>query len=197
GGRYFGSGPRSGVEAGSPGNVSIRFTSGATGFITFPNEPEVAISRFNFGYAFAPASLRGVWTFTSFGSDGTLADVVELIQQGNPTANGNGLVANSNATFGCEHQVRGSLAGGVLCVKINTAGQLLRGYFFAYSVNEGEGVSNREGKGPDQVLIVRRLTTSQGVGTGIVYKAEDQESAPPGALASHIERLAEGWEADN
>ncbi len=190
GGRYFGSGPRSGAEAGSPGNVSIRFTSGVTGFITFPGEPEVAISRFNFGYAFAPASLKGLWTFTSFGSDGVLADAVEFTRQGDATTNGNGLMVTSNGTFGCEHQVRGTLAGGVLCVKINTAGQLLRGYYFVYSVNEGEGFSKRDGTGPDQVLIVRRLTTPQSVGTGIAYKAEEQESAPHGALASHIERLA-------
>ncbi|WP_157948309.1 hypothetical protein [Pulveribacter suum] len=115
GGRYFGSGPRSGAEAGSPGNVNVRFTSGTTGFITFPNEPEVAISRFNFGYAFAPASLKGIWTLTSFGSEGMLADAVEFTRLEDATANGNGIMVSPNGLFGCEHQVRGQLAGGVLC----------------------------------------------------------------------------------
>lgn len=68
GGRYFGSPAQSGTEAGSPGNVTIRFTSGTTGFITFPNEPEKPISRFNFGYPQKPSSLAGIWTFTSVGS---------------------------------------------------------------------------------------------------------------------------------
>jgi len=190
GGRYFGSGPRSGAEAGSPGNVSIRFTSGVTGFITFPGEPEVAISRFNFGYAFAPASLRGLWTFTSTGSEGLLADAVQFTQTGNATVDGNGLIASPNGLFACEHQVRGALAGSVVCVKLNTAGQLLRGYVFAYSVNEGEGLSMRNGTGTEQKLSVRRLTTPQGVGTGIVFKAEEEQAAPHPALGAHIERIA-------
>lgn len=195
GGRYFGSGPLSGAEAGSPGNVSIRFTSGTTGFITFPNEPEVAISRFNFGYAFAPASLRGIWTLTSFGSEGALADVVEFSQPGGSTSNGNGLMVSPNGLFGCEHQVRGQLAGGVLCVKINTAGQVLRSYFFLYSVNEGEGLAKREGVGADQALIVRRLTTPQSVGTGIAYKSNEEDRAPHPFLSAHIERMAtQGFE---
>lgn len=36
GGRFLGSGDRSGVERGSPGNVRIRFVSGTLGYITLP-----------------------------------------------------------------------------------------------------------------------------------------------------------------
>ena len=190
GGRHFGSGPRSGVEAGSPGSVNIRFTSGTSGFITFPNEPEVAISRFNFGYGFVPASLRGIWTFTSLGSEGLLADVAQLSQPDSASTYGNGLMVSADGLFGCEHQVRGELAGGVLCAKVNSAGQLLRGYYFVYSVNAGEGMSMRGSTGTAQTLIVQRLTTPQGVGTGILYKADGQAAAPHPALAAQIEHLA-------
>lgn len=190
GGRYFGSGPRSGVEAGTPGNVSIRFTSGTTGFITFPGEPEVAISRFNFGYPFAAPSLQGIWTLTSLGSEGLLADAVQLSVPSSATSTGNGIMASSNGLFGCEHQVSGTLAGGVLCVKINSAGQLLRSYYFVYSVNEGEGKSNAYGTGTDQMLTVQRLTTPQGVGTGIVYKSAGEEVPPHPALGAYITQLA-------
>lgn len=190
GGRYFGSAPRSGVEAGTPGNVSIRFTSGTTGFITFPGEPEVAISRFNFGYPFAAPSLQGIWTLTSLGSEGLLADAVQLSVPGSATSTGNGIMASSTGLFGCEHQVSGTLAGGVLCVKISSAGQLLRSYYFVYSVNEGEGKSNAYGTGTDQMLTVQRLTTPQGVGTGIVYKSTADAAPPHPALYSHLSQLA-------
>ncbi|WP_157948310.1 hypothetical protein [Pulveribacter suum] len=80
-------------------------------------------------------------------------------------------------------------------MKVNTAGQLLRSYFFLYSVNEGEGLSRRDGVGAEQTLIVRRLTTPQGVGTGIAYKAQEEESALHPSLSTHIERMAaQGFE---
>lgn len=191
GGRYFGSGPRSGVEAGTPGNVSIRFTSGTTGFITFPGEPEVAISRFNFGYPATVQSLKGLWTFTSLGSEGVLADAAVLSVQTAGTSGGNGIMQTSDNRFGCEHQTSGSLAGGVLCVKVDASGtQLLRSYYFLYSVNEGEGFSSAYGTGPSQSLSVQRLTTPQGVGTGIYYKSAAEDAAPSTALHDHISRLA-------
>jgi len=192
GGRYFGSGPRSGVEAGTPGNVSIRFTSGTTGFITFPGESEVAISRFNFGYPAEVQSLKGLWTFTSLGSEGVVADAAVLSVQTAGTSGGNGIMQSADNQFGCEHQTSGSLAGGVLCVKINAAGtQLLRSYYFLYSVNEGEGISNAYGSGTSQTLTVQRLTTPQGVGTGIYYKSAAAEDAAPGtALRGYISQLA-------
>lgn len=194
GGRYFGSGPRSGTDAGSPGNVKLRFTSGTTGFITFPNEPEVAISRFAFGYPSLPQSLKGIWSFTSIGSEGFQGDAQELtVNTGESTADGNGIVANNAQTFGCEHKIKGSLAGTVVCVKINTQGQLIRAYNFAYSVNEGEGASQSTlNNSQAQLLIVRRLTTSKGDGTGLVLKTGEQDvpAIDAAVLRQHIEQLS-------
>ena len=191
GGRYLGSGPLVGSEVGSAGHVNIRFTSGTTGFITFPGEPEVAISRFNFGYAAVPASLKGIWTLTSMGSEGLLADAVELTRQTPASTGGNGIMETANGLFGCEHQTSGNLAGGVLCVKINSAGSLLRAYYFLYSVDAGEGYSSYAGTGTTQTLVVQRLTTPAGVGTGIVYKSErEAEVASHPALRAHLDQLA-------
>lgn len=47
-GRYYGSGPRDGVEDGQAGSVQIDFDSASTGTIQFPGEQPVAIERFNF-----------------------------------------------------------------------------------------------------------------------------------------------------
>ena len=186
GGRHLGSGPRSGVEAGSMGLVKFRFTSGIAGFITLPGESEQAISRFNFGYPTAPGSLVGIWSFTSIGTEGLIADAVQLTKNLGPsTTTGNGLVVTDNSQFGCEHQVSGNLAGSVVCVKINAQGTLLRSYLMFYSVNEGEGVSRLSNTGTEQMLSVRRLTTPQGVGTGIVYKSDEATSEHP-ALRAHL-----------
>lgn len=64
GGRYFGSGPRSGTEASSAGDVFLDFSSPTRGHIRFPGEGAVAIERFQFApVAPDPASLLGNWTF--------------------------------------------------------------------------------------------------------------------------------------
>lgn len=190
GGRFFGSGARSGVAAGSPGNVNLRFTSGVTGFATFPGEPEKAIIRANFAYPFAPSSLVGIWTFTSIGSEGLVADAVSLGSNIGATSTGNGLVVSSDGLFGCEHQISGSLSGGVLCVKINSQSQLVRSYYFVYSINEGEGFSQRNGNGTQQLMFVRRLTTPRGVGTGVAFKADEASAADFPAIRAHISEVA-------
>ncbi|GAA4424690.1 hypothetical protein [Acidovorax lacteus] len=188
GGRFFGSAPRSGVLAGNPGTVRMRFTSGIAGFVTFPGEPERAMHRVNFAYPFAQSSLRGVWSFNSLGSMGLTAEAVQLTTSAGSTSGGNGILATSDGRFGCEHQTSGELAGGVLCVKLNGSGQVQRAYFFVYSVNEGEGYMQSVGVADDQLLSVRRLTTPSGVGTGIVIK---EEPASPADLGQLQQRLAE------
>lgn len=190
GGRFFGSGARSGTAAGSPGNVTVRFTTGTTGFITFPNEPEVAIARFNFGYGAVAESLRGFWTLNSIGSEGLQSDLVEFNTNLGATTNGNGLMANTAQSFGCEHQVRGALSGNVLCVKINSNNQVVRTYVFVYSVNEGEGYSVASANSAQQSLYIRRLTTPKGVGTGLLYKNAEAGTSHTSALAQHIEKIS-------
>ncbi|PIF92818.1 hypothetical protein CLU86_3768 [Acidovorax sp. 62] len=196
GGRFFGSNARSGVEAGSAGNMTIRFTSGTTGFVQFPNETEKAISRFQFGYPAQASSLRGLWVFNSIGSGVVSTDVVDLTQAQAATANGNGLMASANNLFGCEHQIRGTLAGNVVCVWINSSGALQRGYVLQYSVNEGEGYSSAANSSSQQLLVVRRLTDPRGVGTGLTIKSEESgdgtesQAASPAALGQALELLA-------
>ena len=190
GGRYLGSGPMSGTEDRNMGQVSMRFTSGVSGFITLPGEQEVAISRFNFGYPAVASSLRGIWTMTSIGSEGLQTLGVELTRQTSATSSGNGLMTSGDGLFGCEHQVRGALAGETLCVWINSSGQILRSYRFVYSVNDGEGTSSTNGNRPNQRLVVKRLTTPQDVGTGIVYENSAPAEPVYTALHEHIENLS-------
>lgn len=189
GGRYLGSGAQSGRESGSVGTVRFRFTSGATGFVTLPGESEKAISRFNFGYPFAAQSLVGLWSMLSLGSEGLSADAVQLSTNIGPSSTGNGLVVTSDGLFGCEHQTSGSSAGTVLCVRINAQGQLVRSYNFVYVANDGEGYSLRSGSSTQQTMSVRRHTSPQGVGTGLVFK-EETPAFEHSALRAHLNAIA-------
>lgn len=190
GGRFFGSAARSGTAMGSPGNLSMRFTSGTSGFVTFPGEPERAIQRFEFGYPFERASLQGIWSFNSLGSSSLTADVVSLTVPLAATSGGNGMMASSDGQFGCEHQTSGTLAGGVLCVRVNSQGNLQRSYFFKYSVNDGEGYMVPAGSSTNQFLAVRRLTTPSGIGTGIVYANGHTPAFDPTALTTRLTEAA-------
>ena len=163
GGRYFGSGPRSGVEAGTAGTVQLRFTSGTTGFAIFPGEYEVAISRLNFAYGLEPNSLKGTWMFTSWdGISGgsTYADVHTLKVNRPATANGNGVVATADGLLTCEHQTSGVAAGFVKCNRFGSSKTLLRSYIFKYSVNEGDGYEdNADGSWSRLYVFVKRVRT--------------------------------------
>ena len=195
GGRYFGSGPQSGSDAGSPGTVALRFTSGTTGFASFPGEPEQAISRFNFAYPFAPASLRGLWTITSLNTTSVFTEAGILSVMGPATANGNGLISSTDGTFFCEHQVRGSSAGLLFCARINVQGQLLRSYALTYTVNEGEGYQfTPSGGQTDYTVFVRRITTPNGIGTGLIFKNEEIANIDFGVQQQYIQRIAENFQ---
>ncbi|CAA2941320.1 Uncharacterised protein [Enterobacter cloacae] len=89
----------------------------------------------------------------------------------------------------------GELAGTVLCVRVTSGGSLLRAYAMNYSVNDGEGYSLGASSSTQQLMVVRRVATLQGDGTGIVYKAAEETATPPSpllqqALRDQIEAVA-------
>lgn len=176
GGRYLGSGDRSGQDNGNDGMVSIRFESGTKGYISFPGEAEKEISRFNFAYNTSPESLKSLWLFTPLNSATPQSDFVDLTEVGAPAEYGSGMVSTTDGRFGCENIISGPNAGSVICVKLTTAGQLARVYMFKYSVNDGEGASGPNTTTVNELLIVRRLTNSSDAGTGIILK--DTEVSP-------------------
>jgi len=190
GGRYFGSGAQSGRLDSSPGNVTLRFTSGMSGYVTFPGESEQYIVRANFAYPNTASSLQGLWSFTGLTSSGIYATATTLTTLGSSTSNGNGLVMNASRTFGCEQQVKGSLAGSIVCVSVTSSGALDKSFLFINSINEGEGLMAFGSTTPDQPLFVRRLTTPSGQGTGLVFKDESSSALDASHVARHIEAIA-------
>ena len=178
GGRYFGSGAISGVETGNAGNVSMRFVSGTQGFVTFPGEGEKAISRYVFGYAKNAESLKGIWLLTALTPAGAVSDFFQLTMSLGPSTQGTGLVANSALTFACEHMTSGANAGYVLCAKFDNNVNVLRTYRFTQSVNDGEGLMLPATGSSNYMLVVRRLATSTGDGTGVVVKDAPADDAP-------------------
>ncbi len=81
GGRWFGSGARSGSEAADAGMVYLAFDSTTRGVVRFPGEGPLAIERYRFGVqAPDPRSLLGTWALSDLTNDRTvtlhLTDVV-------------------------------------------------------------------------------------------------------------------------
>lgn len=191
GGRYLGSADRAGQDNGNDGVVSMRFESGTKGYITLPNEAEKEISRFSFGFSSSPDSLKGIWLLTPLNSSTPTADFVKLETQMDATAYGTGMVATTDYRFACENLVRGPNAGLVMCLKLNASGKLAQVYYFNYSVNDGEGVSGLTATTANDLLVVRRLTTSNTEGTGITFKdADAKETINPDVLRSAFEDAA-------
>ena len=192
GGRYLGSGDRTGVDNGNDGVVKMRFESGTKGYVTFPGEQEKEITRFSFAYPPVAQSLVGLWVLTPINSFTPQADVVILEKQIGPSANGSGTVTTSDNRFGCDHLVRGVNAGWVKCVKINAANKLVRSYFFKYMVNDGEGLVGLNEATAKDPLVVRRLADADANGLGIWLKSEEEQApADPAVLMRALEQSSD------
>ncbi len=189
GGRYFGSGDLVGQDAGSPGQVKMRFESGSKGYVTFPGEPEKEITRYSFAYGPNAQSLIGYWLLTPLNASSPTSDFVALTNQTGPTENGSGMVLSADGRFACDHMVRGEEAGWVKCVKINSSNQLQRIYYFQYLVNDGEGFTGLPSSNESTPLVVRRLTSDNGTGQGIWLKdGQAQEPADPSVARALLEQ---------
>lgn len=188
GGRYLGSNERIGQDNGNDGVVSMRFESGTKGYIKFPGEAEKEISRFNFNYDNSPQSLFGIWLFTPLDSATPRADFVKLEKLATGSGYGTGFAATSDYRFGCENITSGPNAGLVLCLKLNAANRSEQVYYFDYKVNDGEGYTGTAPETANKLLVVRRLTTINNDGTGIIFKSE--AAADPEALRQAFAEIA-------
>lgn len=184
GGRYLGSGPRSGYELRNLGLVKVRFVTGIKGYITFPGEAEVEISRFGFGYGETPQNLIGVWTLlTANPSTGIYAAMF-----GNMNRVSDQTVYSSDGTLGCRYT--GTTPGEVVCIQMQN-GQQVFATRFILSVNDGEGFSGPNVNSLTAPTTVRRLTTPSGIGTGLVVRSvevqnDDRDREMDAALTSAI-----------
>ena len=192
GGRYLGSGDRSGVEAGSPGTVRVRFTSSTTGYIQLPGEGEKAISRFEFGYSRNDAaSIMGTWSFVGSisGTNTVYTEVEDLYTNIGPSSSsGAGLVVSKSRTFACEQQISGELAGLTLCIRMSSSGTLQRGYVIRWSLHDGEGDLVDKSGNVMGAAFARRLIDGRNNGTGLLRSAEVEDAAKLAWDAEAIKR---------
>ena len=192
GGRYLGSGDRTGVDNGNEGVVKMRFESGTKGYVTFPGEQEKEITRYNFAFAPVAQSLLGYWLLTPLTSRTPQSEFVNLESLIGPSADGSGMVATRDNRFGCDHLVRGVNAGWVKCVKLNSANQLVRSFFFKYMVNDGEGLVGLNEATAKDPLVVRRLADADANGLGIWLKSEEEQApADPAVLMRALEQSSD------
>ena len=65
------------------------------------------------------ADLYGIWAFSFLGSTANVSSTIFAIlrQTVSGTSNGDGVAANTDASFACEYQARGPAVGFVLCFR--------------------------------------------------------------------------------
>ncbi|RFC34952.1 MAG: hypothetical protein DID92_2727744384 [Candidatus Nitrotoga sp. SPKER] len=171
GGTPMGGDHKNAVVAGSPGNVTINFTSGKHGFIEFPGEPQRAISTRPFGYADGPDGLLGTWLLTSINGQLPTTELRNLnVDVGTSSANGNGIVSNALRSFACEFQTSGSLSGSVVCFNYPQVSGA-RTYLFKFSGDKANGISftqvGSDSYSADQSAYGTRIALKTGEQTGL------------------------------
>jgi len=80
--------------------------------------------------------------------------------------------------------------GTVICAKVSTAGRLLGGYQFSFSVNEGEGYYLNSTGARASIATMHRLANRADTGTGIVLKTEANDDTVAPAVSPEQLRLA-------
>jgi hypothetical protein len=189
GGTCFGCAPTSGFGLSAPGTATFEFTSSTTGFVTLPGEARKAIVKGPITSQPPPVGLLGVWVF-SYVTDTTLvtADVAVLSQRLASTTNGNGLVANSTGSIGCELQVQGVAAGYVLCVKLNSTGSTDRSMIARWWRDDMDGAWQFTTTSTARVFAAKRLIDENA--NEVVFKAAATRNANGDRLRDAIEALA-------
>lgn len=170
GGTVMGGVRRDAVDAGSPGNVSIAFSSGMRGQITFPGEQAKSISKFNYGHGKDADGLLGTYLMAFSTGTSVIGDKFSLTRKLGSTSMGNGVAASADGRYACENMTSSELAGMVMCVEINgTTGQLStdNSYLFRMSGNRGTGVGTWSTAIRDYPLEVWRTATRTGESTGL------------------------------
>lgn len=168
-GTSLGSSFRNGVEAGSPGTVTLDFNSGKSGTISLPNEAPQSVVKFGFGYAPTAEGLYGTYLLSYVTSAGVISDFYSVVRSlGTKTANGSGLAVNASGNFGCENLVSGALAGAIVCVEATNSSNDDY-YVFRMSGDRGTGVGTWKAVSQTSAypLFVTRTHSRNGRATGI------------------------------
>ncbi|GAB2484044.1 hypothetical protein GCM10027082_38730 [Comamonas humi] len=196
GGRYLGSGDRSATESASVGDAILNFSSATKGTIKLPGETEVAMSRFEFGYAPGrPESLLGTWVLTSVGKTSAY-DFVEwapLSETGPATPDGSGTVWTKDFSIGCEQKTSGGLAGTTFCA-IFSGDAIVRAHSFPWAIHDGEGsVYDRSGNFLG-VSLAKRIRDDKGTSVGFLRSAPAESSAPSKAESAEQDARLRAFE---
>ncbi len=157
--------------SGSPGKVTISFSSGKHGTMTLPGESPQSISKFGFGYPNGPDGLLGKWMFSEILSGVPNAIVRSLsVKLGTSSSYGNGIVATAAGDFGCEFGTVGTLAGMVVCADVPQT-TYSDTYVFKFSGDRGVGIGfyvmSSGANSPAYELHALRIATKTGRETGI------------------------------
>lgn len=166
GGTVMGSPRKDATELASPGNVSITFSSGMRGLITFPGEAAKAITKFNFGYPKNPDGLMGTYLMAYATKAGVIGDKFTLTRKLAASKTGNGIVTNDEGTMACENITTGVLSGAIACTELSSQPQNDDQYVFRMAGDRGTGIGTWASATLDYPLQVWRTATALGNETG-------------------------------
>lgn len=167
GGTILGAPRKNAAEVAGPGNVSITFSSGTRGSITFPGEPAKAITKFNFGYPQTQDGLLGTYLLAYATPAGVIGDKYTLSRKLGPSQLGNGVVTDANGTIACENMTKDALAGAIACTELSGQAQNDDLYMFRMAGDRGTGTGSRDTSEQDYPLEVWRTATASGKSTGL------------------------------
>jgi len=123
------------APGGSDGTITINFSSETTGTVLLPGGRVTQIETYDFGFGPPPQGLLGQWLFTEE-IISTFAERFDLTTILGATENGNGIASDPVRAAGCELQVRGPAAGLVLCVDLDSLGEVENQYSFRLGIDE-------------------------------------------------------------
>lgn len=192
GGTAMGGAHTDAVVAGSAGNVIINFTNGKHGLISFPGEPQRAISKRPFGYDEGPDGLLGTWIFTRIQGQTAFAEIKSLTNNAAiASPAGNGIVSTANTDFICEHQISGVLGGMVICGGPQVTGSVV--YALKFAGDRGVGIasvrSSTGGYSASQEMHALRIATKNTIKTGINNGTETSLAVTYAIQKSSVEEL--------
>lgn len=123
---------------GNDGVISVAFTDETSATVTLPGGRTTTIQPINFGYGDSPQALLGEWIYTE-DIVITFADrfnFTQLVPGTSNGAGGNSVAFDPIKAAGCELNVRGSDAGYVVCVDVDSKGETTNTYRYRFGLDQ-------------------------------------------------------------
>jgi hypothetical protein len=186
---------RAATLQGNDGSITINFVSETLATLSLPGGRTTTIQAFDFGYGPLPAGMFGEWIFVYDNGGTTFANRYNFTTTVAATSTGSGIATDVGRVAGCELQISGSLAGSVICVDGDLAGNLQNGFVFRYGLDETfGGVWVSPSSGSQSAMKGFRVTSKDGTIRRSDVPPDDGSAHPMkmSAAAATADKVAPG-----